>query len=113
MSDNFPRLPDAVEAYVTSGKSPARLADALGVSEASVSRWRNGGEPEVKRLQQLARELGVTVAYLAGEDEAAQTQEELAHLRKYRKADSTRRAIVDLTLSEVPDDLDSSVPTSG
>lgn len=43
------------------------LADLLGVSNKSVSRWETGGYPDVAMLGPLARALGVTVDDLLGE----------------------------------------------
>ena len=43
------------------------LADLLGVSNKSVSRWETGGYPDVTMLSPLARALGVTVDELLGE----------------------------------------------
>ena len=42
------------------------LADALGVSNKSVSRWESGGYPDVALLGPLAAALGVTVDDLLG-----------------------------------------------
>lgn len=42
------------------------LADRLGVSNKSVSRWESGGYPDVVTLAPLARALGVTVDELLG-----------------------------------------------
>ena len=42
------------------------LADLLGVSNKSVSRWESGGYPDVALLAPLARALGVTVDELLG-----------------------------------------------
>ena len=43
------------------------LADLLGVSNKSVSRWETGGYPDVAMLGPLAKALGVTVDDLLGE----------------------------------------------
>lgn len=43
------------------------LADTLGVSNKSVSRWETGGYPDVAMLGPLAKALGVTVDDLLGE----------------------------------------------
>jgi len=43
------------------------LADKLGVSNKSVSRWETGGYPDVAMLGPLAKALGVTVDDLLGE----------------------------------------------
>lgn len=42
------------------------LAERLGVSDKSVSRWENGSYPDVSMLGPLAKELGVTVDDLLG-----------------------------------------------
>ncbi len=42
------------------------LAERLGVSDKSVSRWENGSYPDVALLGPLAKELGVTVDDLLG-----------------------------------------------
>lgn len=42
------------------------LAERLGVSDKSVSRWENGSYPDVAMLGPLAKELGVTVDDLLG-----------------------------------------------
>lgn len=42
------------------------LAERLGVSDKSVSRWENGSYPDVPLLGPLAKELGVTVDDLLG-----------------------------------------------
>lgn len=102
VSENFPNLPAAVEAYIQRGHVALDLARAVGVTEASVSRWRNGGEPDVKRLQKIARELDVTVAYLAGDTEAAQTQHELKVIAAYRAAQDRDRKVVDALLLAEP-----------
>ena len=44
------------------------LADRLGVSNKSVSRWETGGYPDVAMLGPLAKALGVTVDDLLGEE---------------------------------------------
>ena len=43
------------------------LADRLGVSNKSVSRWESGSYPDIAMLGKLAKELGVTVDDLLGE----------------------------------------------
>lgn len=49
------------------GLTQQELADRLGVSNKSVSRWESGGYPDVPLLVPLARALGVTVDELLDE----------------------------------------------
>lgn len=103
MRAHFPNLPSAIAAYKDAGRTQAELAQVMDVTEATVSRWANGiGDPEVKILKKLAKELGVTVAHLAGEDEAAQTQHELDLLIAYRRLDPVAKAMVDASLAVAP-----------
>ncbi len=48
------------------GMTQQELADRLGVSNKSVSRWESGAYPDVPTLGPLARALGVTVDELLG-----------------------------------------------
>ena len=52
------------------GMTQQELADRLGVSNKSVSRWETGGYPDVALLGPLAKALGVTVDDLLGEQPA-------------------------------------------
>ena len=49
------------------GLTQQELADLLGVSNKSVSRWESGSYPDVATLGPLARALGVTIDELLGE----------------------------------------------
>lgn len=49
------------------GLTQQELADLLGVSNKSVSRWESGSYPDVATLAPLARALGVTINELLGE----------------------------------------------
>ena len=49
------------------GLTQQELADRLGVSNKSVSRWESGGYPDMATLGPLARALGVTVDDLLNE----------------------------------------------
>lgn len=102
MSANFPNLPAAIDAWIgRTGHSKAELARTLGISKATVTRWTQGEEPEVKRLKEIAETLGVTVGYLADEEDIAHNDEERQLLQKYRRADhrarKAMRAIADLS----------------
>lgn len=111
MSTSLPNLPIAILAYSGGDRGKQKkLADAIGVSEASVTRWVQGEEPKMQKLQRLAKELGVTVAYLAGEEEAAQTQDDLNLLRRWWAATDRERRMVDLALPPLPVDASQKQP---
>jgi transcriptional regulator with XRE-family HTH domain len=86
VSANFPNLPAAIAAYCSkSGQTQASLSRALKLSRATVTRWIQGDEPEVKRLKEIAKELGVSVGYLAADDEVAHNDDEIDLLKGYRE----------------------------
>lgn len=86
MSENFPNLPKAIAAYTDRpGQTQASLSRALDVSRGTVTRWMKGEEPEVKRLQDIAKELGVTVGYLAGDSDWIQSPDERKWVERYRR----------------------------
>ena len=95
MSANFPNLPAAIAAYSSRpGQSQASLSRALNLSRASVTRWMHGDEPEVKRIKEVAKELGVSVGYLAGDEEMPGNDDELNVLKGFRQQpESIKRAI--------------------
>lgn len=97
MSINFPNLPPAILAYRNKGSTQADLARRLHVSRATVTLWIQGGDPEAAKLHDLALALGVSIAYLAGEDGAVRTPHEAAVLAEYRN-DPLLRAMVDAAL---------------
>lgn len=85
MSENFPNLPEAIRRWCARNNSTqAKLAQMLGVRKSTVTRWAHGEEPEVKRIRQVADALGVTVAYLAGEEALPHTETESELLRDFR-----------------------------
>ena len=57
------------------GLSQLDLADKLGVSRQSVSKWETGeSNPDVTKIPLLAREFGVSADWLLSEDEPAEPQ---------------------------------------
>ncbi len=92
----YPKLPDAIDKYVNGVRGrKSQLARAAGVERSAVNRWQDGEDPGVERIHAVALELGVTVAYLAGDTEAAQTQEDLALIRAYHAMPDELRKAVD------------------
>lgn len=62
------------------GLSQVDLADALGVSRQSVSKWETGeANPEVTKIPQLAKLFGVTADWLLSEEEEIHAQKETAY----------------------------------
>lgn len=58
-----------------SGLTMRQLADAVNVSEATISRWESGNIPNMRRdkIYDLAKALNTTPAYLMGWDEHSDT----------------------------------------
>ncbi len=68
------RLNTALEAK---GISPAELSRRIGVAEGTISNYRKGVyEPKQKRLQLIAKVLGVSVPFLLGYDVPMEEQKE-------------------------------------
>lgn len=73
-----------------SGKTQGELADAVGITQAALSRYENGlREPDVATLEALARELGVTTRFIqhAGRVRGAMAVD--AHMRRRGTAQAT------------------------
>ena len=106
MSVNFPNLPAAITMYCAlPGQSQASLSRVLGVSRATVTRWMQGDEPEVKRIKELAKKLGVSVGYLAGDDEMPKNDDEVDLLKGFRsQPEHIKRLIRQLSQTNNLDD---------
>ncbi|MBS5783849.1 MAG: helix-turn-helix domain-containing protein [Clostridium sp.] len=66
------------------GVTPYRLSKETGITQATLSRWKNGiTQPSIETLQTLADYFGVTVDYLTGnESHRYHPTKELFELRK-------------------------------
>lgn len=51
------------------GKSPSSVVQAIGMSKANVTGWKNGASPKILTVARLARELNVPIAELIDEDD--------------------------------------------
>ena len=68
-----------VSARKKAGLSQVDLADALGVSRQSVSKWETGeANPEIGKLPELARLLGVSADWLLSEKDEPEAEGEIA-----------------------------------
>lgn len=70
------------------GMTQAELADAIGYSNKSVSKWERGeGTPDIFLLLLLSEIYGITVSELVGQTEKSkETQEKMRAAEKDRKA---------------------------
>lgn len=60
------------------GKTATRLALDLGMSRASVNRWRNGSQPKLDALSLIAEHFHVSVDYLLGKTDIKNPPEQSA-----------------------------------
>ena len=105
MSENFPNLPVAIAEWIAcdpASRSLASLSRLLRVSRATLTRWHRGEEPEVKRIQQIAKALGVTVGYLAGDEEYPRNQREMDLLLGFRTRPPEVQAAIELLAAPPP-----------
>lgn len=99
-----------------SGLTMRQLADAVNVSEATISRWESGNIPNMRRdkIYDLAKALNTTPAYLMGWDEHSEfvqqpnkTDSDLDLQRNNYEQDAThhRLQIAARHLEELPEDI--------
>lgn len=51
------------------GISPTKAGTAIGCSRSTVNGWKNGAQPHPKKMAEIAKYFGVSVAYLTGEEQ--------------------------------------------
>ncbi len=99
-----------------SGLTMRQLADAVNVSEATISRWESGNIPNMRRdkIYDLAKALNTTPAYLMGWDEYSEfvqqpntPDSDLESQRNNHEQDAThhRLQIAARHLEELPEDI--------
>lgn len=79
------------EARIKKGLSQLELANLIGATQAAISKWEIGERfPRRKTLDQIAHHLGVSVAYLMGEDDD-ECNEEIKKDKEFQKAIDEKR----------------------
>ncbi len=72
------------------GKSQEALAEIIGVSRQSISKWENEeAEPEIAKLKLLAEAFGVTVDWLLSDEEPAEEKAESTYEYKEQSYSET------------------------
>ena len=85
------------------GYTMKELAEKVGVSEATVSRWESGNLATMKhtKIMLLAKALKISPAMLfdaPAPSSLSLTQQEETHIKKYRQLSDVRRYVVDEVL---------------
>lgn len=85
------------------GYTMKELAEKVGVSEATVSRWESGNLATMKhtKIMLLAKALKISPAMLfdaPATSSLSLTQQEETHIKKYRQLSDVRRYVVDEVL---------------
>lgn len=85
------------------GYTMKELAEKVGVSEATVSRWESGNLATMKhtKIMLLAKALKISPAMLfdaPASSSLSLTQQEETHIKKYRQLDANGRERVDYVL---------------
>jgi len=68
---------------VTAPVTQEALATAVGVSVQAVSKWENGGTPDVTLIPAIANFFGVSIDYLFGQEKNPTTQTNTADVQKH------------------------------
>ena len=86
------------------GLTQENLAKKLGIGKTTITGYEKGNrQPDVQRIKDLAKILGVTGDYLLDIDVAdapTYTPAEQAHIKKYRTLDEHGKTMVDFVLDE-------------
>ncbi len=93
------------------GTKPNAVAKQLGISSASVTKWKNGSQPSSANLNKIAGYFNVTVDYLLGntgkkEKPYADEDEELAEYLKMLKTDENYRMMLSLMKGAKKEDVE-------
>lgn len=97
------------------GFSQQRLAEMLDISQQSVFKYeKTSNEPDISTLIKIADIFGVTVDYLIGNSEireknaklgtAVLTEQEIAHISRWRKLPDDVQANIDTLIESITKD---------
>lgn len=84
--ENFVRMSNST------GKSPSKVAQEIGISKSIISRWKNGGGATDATVQRVADYFGVTTDQLLGKEDIKKPADQ--------KADGLRGTGYDLLTEE-------------
>ncbi len=95
--ENYVRLCNSI------GKTPSAVALEMGIAKPTVTRWKNGSNPNSSTLYKVADYFGVTPDYLLGSDEnkKSSTPEGAELIPGYSKLSDANRAIVDSMIAQL------------
>lgn len=93
------------------GLSQQKLADILNVSQQSVHKYENElSEPDIFTLKTMANYFGTSIDYVVGNTqnphspdmifETNLSQDELEHMRLYRRVSTYRRHLINMLLED-------------
>ena len=85
------------------GKTPSAVALEMGIAKPTVTRWKNGSNPNSSTLYKVADYFGVTVEYLLGEEsnKKSPAPKGAERIPGYSKLSDTNRAIVDSMIAQL------------
>jgi|SRR5579871_2217809 len=91
------------ELRVQKNQSLQELADAVGASKAHIWEIERGGSknPSMELLTKLAAHLGVTVAYLVGEQPNQSDAEAVAMFHKFQNLDDGDRETIKMLMDRL------------
>lgn len=58
------------------GESPNGIAKKIGLSSATVTKWKNGSQPRPSAIKKLAEYFNVTTEYLIGKEKSPTEEDE-------------------------------------
>lgn len=95
--ENYVRLCNSI------GKTPSAVALEMGIAKPTVTRWKNGSNPNSSTLYKVADYFCVTPEYLLGseQNEKSPTPEGAELIPGYSKLSDANRAIVESMIAQL------------